>query len=157
MSLRDDIAALRYAIEALIPVLQTLAPVPPVEAYPIGSLFFSSLPDDPAGTLGYGSWESYGTGRVVVGVDPGQPEFETAGMTGGEKTHTLTTAELPGHAHAIGSRTLGTGTETTYEHGTIDTTSTEAPEGIVTGPVGGDQPHNNMPPYVVAYIWHRTS
>lgn len=39
-------------------------------------------------------------GRVAVGRDSTQTEFDTLGETGGAKTHTLTTSELPSHTHA---------------------------------------------------------
>lgn len=38
-------------------------------------------------------------GRVAVGLDASQVEFDTLGETGGAKTHTLTTAEMPVHTH----------------------------------------------------------
>jgi microcystin-dependent protein len=40
-------------------------------------------------------------GRVIVGRDSTQTEFDVLGETGGAKTHTLTTGELPSHTHAI--------------------------------------------------------
>jgi microcystin-dependent protein len=47
-------------------------------------------------------------GRVVVGVDAAQTEFNALGETGGAKTHTLTTAEIPAHSHpnALSSNTV---------------------------------------------------
>jgi microcystin-dependent protein len=38
-------------------------------------------------------------GRVPVGLDAGQTEFDTRGETGGAKTHTLSVAEMPSHNH----------------------------------------------------------
>ena len=38
-------------------------------------------------------------GRVVTGYDSSQTEFNTMGKTGGAKTHTLTSAEMPSHTH----------------------------------------------------------
>lgn len=38
-------------------------------------------------------------GRVVVGLDAAQTEFDALGEVGGAKTHTLTTAEMPSHNH----------------------------------------------------------
>jgi microcystin-dependent protein len=38
-------------------------------------------------------------GRIPVGFDSSQTEFDTLGETGGAKTHTLTTAEMPSHTH----------------------------------------------------------
>jgi len=39
-------------------------------------------------------------GKVVVGVDAGQAEFNNLGETGGEKTHVLSEAEMPSHEHS---------------------------------------------------------
>ena len=44
-------------------------------------------------------------GRVVVGRDSSQTEFDTLGETGGEKTHLLTTAEMPTHTHTQDAHT----------------------------------------------------
>ena len=38
-------------------------------------------------------------GRVAVGLDSSQTEFDTLGETGGAKTHTLLSAEMPSHTH----------------------------------------------------------
>jgi len=62
---------------------------------PIGSVYISVLPTNPAVTLGYGVWTYFGAGRVLVGVDPSQAEFATALAVGGEKAHLLTCAEVP--------------------------------------------------------------
>lgn len=40
-------------------------------------------------------------GKVVVGKDGAQTEFDVLGETGGEKAHTLTTSEMPSHYHSI--------------------------------------------------------
>ena len=37
------------------------------------------------GTLFGGTWEAWGTGRVPVGVDSGDSDFDTTEKTGGEK------------------------------------------------------------------------
>jgi len=41
-------------------------------------------------------------GRVPVGFDSTQTEFDALGETGGAKTHTLTTSEMPSHGHSVG-------------------------------------------------------
>jgi microcystin-dependent protein len=46
---------------------------------------------------------SFATGRTLVGVDTGQSEFNTVEKTGGAKTHTLTTNEMPSHTHTQNS------------------------------------------------------
>lgn len=44
-------------------------------------------------------------GRVPVGIDASQSEFNVRGETGGAKTHTITTAELPSHSHSTPDHT----------------------------------------------------
>lgn len=69
-------------------------------AWPVGSIFISTVDTNPADLLGGGTWEAFGSGRVLVGQDAGQSEFDTLGKTGGAKTHTLTVSEMPSHTHA---------------------------------------------------------
>ena len=40
-------------------------------------------------------------GKVPVGLDSTQTEFDTLGETGGAKTHTLTIAQIPSHLHIV--------------------------------------------------------
>lgn len=83
-------------------------------------------------------------GRVAVGLDPAQTEFDTLGETGGEKMHTLTTLEMPAHGHVIenfgvGGFPAGTGVSAYYPSGGTGSTADS----------GDGQPHNNLPPYIV--------
>lgn len=71
--------------------------------HPIGSLEINTSGINPSEYLG-GGWESFGSGRTLVGVDSSDSDFDTAEETGGEKTHTLTTNEIPAHTH--GSKSL---------------------------------------------------
>ena len=64
--------------------------------YPVGSIYMSMNSTNPATLLGGGVWEALPTGRVLVGAGTGY----TAGGTGGNKTVTLTVAQLPSHSHA---------------------------------------------------------
>lgn len=56
------------------------------EAFPVDYVFISFSPTNPATTLGYGTWTSIGAGRVLVGLDAGDTDFDTVGETGGAKT-----------------------------------------------------------------------
>lgn len=88
-------------------------------------------------------------GRVPVGRDAGQTEFDTLGETGGEKNHTLTIAEMPSHSHNMPTFSnhnyAGTGFNPFDPAGTQTGDSSYA--------TGGGGSHNNVQPYqVVNYI-----
>jgi hypothetical protein len=56
------------------------------DAYPVGSIYMNaSVSTNPATLFGFGTWESFGAGRVLVGVDSGDSSFDTLGETGGSK------------------------------------------------------------------------
>ena len=54
--------------------------------YPVGSIYMSVNSTNP-GTLFGGTWAAWGAGRVPVGFDSSQSEFDTVEETGGSKTH----------------------------------------------------------------------
>ena len=85
-------------------------------------------------------------GRVAVGKDSTQTEFDVLGETGGEKTHTLTVEEMPSHSH-----TLKTSAETgTHDNGFIHNGSyTLSSQSSTTENAGGGQAHNILQPYQV--------
>ena len=58
----------------------------------------SMSPTSPAEIFG-GTWEALDEGRVLIGANTEYP----VGATGGEKTHALTTAEMPSHNHTMNS------------------------------------------------------
>ena len=72
-------------------------------AHPIGSIEVNVSGTNPGTYLG-GTWEVFGSGRTLVGIDSNDSDFDTVEETGGEKTHTLTTNEIPAHTH--GSKSL---------------------------------------------------
>lgn len=91
-------------------------------------------------------------GRVPVGLDTGQTEFDVIGETGGEKTHTLTVPEMPSHTHAMqgtGALTDGSvGTSYVVNNGSFYGFRTDQPDNT-----GGGGAHNNLQPYLtVRYI-----
>lgn len=67
--------------------------------YPVGSVFVSVVSTNPALLLGIGVWQAIAAGRVLVGVDTGDADFDAAEKTGGAKTVTLTEAQIPAHTH----------------------------------------------------------
>ena len=72
--------------------------------YPIGSIYTNATNSTNPGTLlGFGTWVSFGAGRVPVGIDSSDTDFDTAEETGGVKEVTLTAAQsgLPSHSHTL--------------------------------------------------------
>lgn len=67
------------------------------KAYPVGSLYLSTVATDPATLFGFGTWVAFGEGRVLLGAGGAY----AAGATGGVETVALTVDNLPPHAHAF--------------------------------------------------------
>lgn len=55
------------------------------QAFPVGAIYISTSSANPATALGYGTWSAFGTGRVLVGIDTSDPDFDTVEETGGSK------------------------------------------------------------------------
>lgn len=60
--------------------------------YPVDSIYISTNSTSPASLYG-GSWERYGTGRVLVSASDSDTDF-TAGKTGGNKTAPVDLTEM---------------------------------------------------------------
>lgn len=59
------------------------------EAFPVGSIFTTVSASNPSDLLGYGTWTPFGVGRVLVGVDTSNTDFDTVEETGGSLTQTF--------------------------------------------------------------------
>ena len=155
--------------------------------WPIGSVFISVVSTNPATLLGVGTWSAIGAGKVLVGIDAGDADFDTVEESGGSKTKTIAQANLPdistgagtAHTHVqdqhrhqiLRERSATTGSATTQIARTADTSSTvdtavnteyttptNQNEEAHTHSLGGSGTALNvMNPYFVVYIWKRTS
>lgn len=121
-------------------------------------------------TLFGGTWERIAQGRTIVGEGVVQANSDNwcgttntgdwtayAGFTGGEVFHTLTVSEMPSHSHSgllgVGLVYAGSGTDGNalkLKSGGVDNR-------VTTQPSGSNYSHNNLPPYLVVYIWKRTA
>lgn len=125
------------------------------QCYPIGSIYQSTEATNPATFMG-GVWERFGNGRVLVGVDEADADFNTANKTGGEKTHTLTIDEMPSHSHRQ-YVSANNGNDSIRRDWSSDGAGSAYDQGMETGRAGGNRPHNNLQPYVTLYRWRRTA
>ena len=117
------------------------------KVYPVGSIYLSTASTSPA-TLFGGSWTQI-KDRFLLAAG----STYSAGSTGGEATHKLTVDEMPSHSH---------GNVRTYSSDGDGSVSTGESSGSndssqYTDMEGGDSAHNNMPPYLVVYVWKRTA
>lgn len=139
------------------------APNAIVEAvYPIGSIYMSVNDISPAMQFG-GTWEQI-KDRFILAAG----NTYTAGAVGGEATHQLTINEMPSHNHyeygdfatgqlipLISDASSGDVINGAYFQTSSAATLNHQSRHIQTGTTGGSQAHNNMPPYLVAYMWKR--
>ena len=119
--------------------------------YPVGSIYFNAaVATNPATLLGFGTWEAYAAGRVMVGK-AGSGTFDTLSETMGAETHTLSTSEMPAHTHTYGKST------TTENMSIHDISGLRGAATTDTGSTGGGAAHNNIQPSIVVYMWKRTA
>jgi microcystin-dependent protein len=76
--------------------------------HPVGSVYMNaSVATNPATLLGFGTWATFGAGKVPVGIDTTDDDFDVVGsgtntnLTTGAKTHTLGVTEIPPHKHQV--------------------------------------------------------
>jgi hypothetical protein len=139
-------------------------------AYPVGGIFttITVYANSAAvvSAIGGTTWVAFGAGKVLVGLDSSDSDFDAASETGGSKTasgttgsHTLTTSEIPSHSHTGGGTNsaeiaLGStqGNSDMYHMGSGSTGSTGG---------GGGHTHtlanSIVQPYIVVYFWKRTA
>lgn len=119
-----------------------------LEVYPVGSIYMSVNNVDPANLFG-GTWEQIKDRFLLSAGD-----IYANGSTGGEATHTLTIAEMPKHTHVQSGGASGVN-----DDGNVVQRGYSSPlkPTAVVGETGDNQPHNNMPPYLVVNMWKRTA
>lgn len=130
-----------------------------LDAHPVGCYYWSSEMTKPAELFG-GEWEQV-QGKFILAAgtytDKNGEErtFEVGGNDNGEYGHALTVDEMPSHTHRLRLEW-----EDNEGGGIVDAWSDQSHArvdmyGTQTKSTGGNQPHNNMPPYEVAYCWKR--
>lgn len=133
-------------------------------AYPVGSIYISTVSTNPNTLFGFGTWAAYAAGRVVVGK-ASSGTFATAGATGGAETHTHQ------HMSPVGMAS-GDPYVINQLDGNLDSLGNYAFSSIVTadrravgaGAAAGVEMYavtssssSSLQPYIVAYMWERTA
>lgn len=129
--------------------------------YPVGSIYMSTSNTNPQSLFG-GTWTAWGSGKVPVGVNTQDSDFNTVEKSGGAKSHnytpagsvnqytgntgstTLTINQIPSHNHkqyVTAGNPGGTGNRLDYSSDYSGATAYE--QGINTGSAGGGQGHNH--------------
>ncbi len=140
--------------------------------YPVGCIYISVNPTNPADVFGFGTWSADSAGRFIVGAGTSDQAF-AAGATGGESNHTLSAGEMPTHSHGVNdpghahnlvgrnqpanvptnSGTVAWGDPVDTRGGAVQGSGT----GISIQNSGSGSAHNNLPPYKAFYVWRRTA
>jgi len=142
-----------------------------VAAYPVGSIYMSTVSTPPATLFGFGTWVTFGTGRMLISQDGAT---YTAGSTGGSATTTLITANLPAHSHTAtvtdpghthssnaqqqntGHQLAGGGSFTVFPTpATINSNTTGITVAISN--TGSGTAATTISPYIAVYMWNRTA
>lgn len=129
-----------------------------LDAWPVGSVYIAIDGTSPATRFGGGTWAAFGAGKVLVGLDSGDTDFDTSEETGGAKTkaisahagaavadhaaHTHTYSQVPNHVHPLATGTGSTG-NFAQVIGTVDTSSGgtgAAPTQTALGTLSGNPP-----------------
>jgi microcystin-dependent protein len=155
-------------------------------AYPVGSIYMSTVATSPATLFGFGTWVTFGTGRMLISQDG---STYTAGSTGGAATTTISSSNLPSHTHSFSATTGGMSANTSHQHyvGSNDSTAGyggdagnrefvqnyNAGNGPATytnyadishthdvsgttGSTGSGTAATTISPYIAVYMWNRT-
>lgn len=145
--------------------------------YPVGSIYINAAStSNPASLMGFGTWEAFGAGRVLVGLNASDALFDTAEETGGSAdaivvshTHTYsgTTASNGVHNHNTNISQDTTGgsllsfAQQQFDNNSMVVTSDAGSHNHTysgtTASTGSSGTNANLQPYIVVRMWKRTA
>ena len=131
------------------------------DIYPVGAIYMSVSSTSPASLFG-GTWTQWGSGRVPIGINSSDSDFNTVEKTGGSKEY-----ELRALIGAVGGNvnTIGYDSEEVVPgYGSydmvLDASAGAKPQGAsnTTRVVKSDgNPATTVQPYITCYMWKRVS
>ena len=155
--------------------------------YPVGSIYTqAAVATNPGTLLGFGTWATYGAGRVMVGIDGSDSAFNTLSETGGSAdaitvahVHSASSAVTDnGHFHdsnvfrysdkagtnpaaandgSYSGKIFSAGSTGTYNTVATETKATGISVATTIASTGASGSDANLPPYIVVYMWRRTA
>lgn len=161
---------LSWHSNGIIPNINTAVKSLYLLMHPVGSIVMTTSNSNPGNTFG-GTWQAWGAGRVPVGVDTNQAEFNSSNKTGGSKTvsHHHTRGSLVANIGAVDNDTTSIGYDATnkggvlydyaFSHGNLKTNIPANRVNHATTVSGStaDTQVTNLQPYVTCYMWRRTA
>lgn len=137
------------------------------QKYHVGKLVLETSNINPATYLGFGTWVPWGEGKVPVGVDPDDTDFNEVEKIGGSKylqSHTHTMKKAGEHNHNVkfdqvfntngGTTSLGTVGGGPYGSNVFIENAGKHEHEINSSGTGDS---GNLQPYITCYIWKRVS
>lgn len=121
-------------------------------SHPVGSIFITTDPTNPETYFTGTAWELWGSGRMLLGIDPESEDLKDAEIIGGKSEITLTTDQMPAHTHRTGEVGMARFTLTPGQNPVVLCNGENQTD---TGTTGRGQPVNIMPPFITAYLWKR--
>lgn len=142
--------------------------------YPVGAIYISVDSANPSTKFG-GTWVAWGQGRVPVGVDTAQTEFDTVEETGGQKNHrhdfkigfTQYYGAFVGDnldnqgaykfsTNSYPSTTTSDG-NITISRNNVSTNMTQNYSERIRSSIGDTDLGSSLQPYITCYMWKRTA
>lgn len=125
------------------------------QVYPVGCIYTSTVSTNPATVFSMGTWSAFGAGRVLIGLDSGDTDFDAVEETGGAKTvasaGSVSAPTITVNALAGGTRKGGTSNPASIiENANVPTATASVP--TFTGSVT-----SVVQPYIVVYFFKRTA
>lgn len=143
--------------------------------YPVGSVFIGVVSTNPDtllfGGTGLTTWAAFGAGKVLVGIDSSDTDFDAVEETGGAKTKALEFANMPAHSHQwynIGGSTsqsidatTNTSSQSWNASGSLvditDPLTSNFYTNTATDRSANGSAFSIVQPYIVVYMWKRTA
>jgi len=137
--------------------------------YPVGTIYTNATSGtNPATLVGFGTWEAFGTGRVLVGLDSSNTLMDGVEETGGSAdsvvvshSHTATVSD-PGHTHVISRIFVESGINA-FDYGgglvgtSVNTESSATGITVANSTTGSSGTNANLQPFITVYYWKRTA